>query len=77
MRQVWAVAGSATEEAVALNKLQDKLKAEEGEYGDEYVAVPFIQLYDDDVYTSFYTIKADGSEFKLEDNGETWVGMNK
>ena len=60
-----------------LNGLMEKLKEEEGEYGDEFVAVPFIQLYDDDVYTSVYTITSDSDGFKLEDNGEKWVGMNK
>ena len=77
MKQIWDVTSASTEGAVSLDTLKSKLKAEEGEYGDDFVAVPFIQLYDDDVYTSFYTIEADGDDFKLKDNGETWVGMNK
>ena len=77
MKQIWDVTSASTEGVVSLENLKSKLKAEEGEYGDDFVAVPFIQLYDDDVYTSFYTIEADGDDFKLKDNGETWVGMNK
>ena len=77
MNQIWDVMSASTEGAVDLNALKSKLKSEEGEYGDDFVAVPFIQLYDDDVYTSFYTVEADGDDFKLKDNGETWVGMNK
>ena len=77
MKQIWDVTSASTEGTVSLDTLKSKLKAEEGEYGDDFVAVPFIQLYDDDVYTSFYTIDADGDEFKLKDNGEKWVGMNK
>ena len=55
MKQVWAVMEASTEGEVTQsgdNGLMEKLKEEEGEYGDEFVAVPFIQLYDDDVYTS-------------------------
>ena len=77
MKQIWDVTSASTEGAVSLDTLKSELKDEEGEYGDDFVAVPFIQLYDDDVYTSFYTIEADGDDFKLKDNGETWVGMNK
>ena len=80
MKQVWAVMEASTEGEVTQsgdNGLMEKLKEEEGEYGDEFVAVPFIQLYDDDVYTSVYTITSDSDGFKLEDNGEKWVGMNK
>ena len=77
MKQIWDVTSASTEGVVSLEDLKSKLKDEEGEYGDDFVAVPFIQLYDDDVYTSFYTIEADGDDFKLKDNGETWVGMNK
>ena len=80
MNQVWAVMEASTEGEVAQSGdsgLMAKLKEEEGEYGDEYVAIPFIQLYDDDVFTSIYTIEKDNKEFKLKDNGATWVGMNK
>ena len=77
MKQIWDVTSASTEGAVSLDTLKSELKDEEGEYGDDFVAVPFIQLYDDDVYTSFYIIEADGDDFKLKDNGETWVGMNK
>ena len=77
MKQIWDVTSASTEGVVSLEDLKSELKDEEGEYGDDFVAVPFIQLYDDDVYTSFYTIEADGDDFKLKDNGETWVGMNK
>ena len=77
MKQIWDVTSASTEDVVSLEDLKSELKDEEGEYGDDFVAVPFIQLYDDDVYTSFYTIEADGDDFKLKDNGETWVGMNK
>ena len=61
-----------------IKEAEDIIKSDNFDPSEDYiVSIPFIQLYDDDVYTSFYTIKADGSEFKLEDNGETWVGMNK
>ena len=72
MKQIWDVTSASTEGVVSLEDLKSELKDEEGEYGDDFVAVPFIQLYDDDVYTSFYTIEADGDDFKLKDNGETW-----
>ena len=80
MKQVWAVMEASTEGTVGQsgnNGLEQKLKDEEGEYGDEYVAVPFIQLYDDDVFTSIYTIEENNGELKLKDNGEKWVGINK
>ena len=48
MKQIWDVTSASTEGAVS-DTLKSKLKAEEGEYGDDFVAVPFIQLYDDDV----------------------------
>ncbi|MBS6519068.1 MAG: hypothetical protein KH353_12995, partial [Clostridium sp.] len=78
MKQIWDLMGGAEGGAVTDTALKDKLFAEEGEYGDEYVAVPFIQLYDDDVYTSFYKIEINSKgNAELTDLDEKWLQLNK
>jgi len=78
MKQIWDVMGGTEDIVVADDTLEAKLFTEEGEYGDEYVAVPFIQLYDDDVYTSFYEIKLNSkSELELVDLDEKWLQLNR
>ena len=78
MKQIWDVMGGAEDVAVADTALEAKLFTEEGEYGDEYVAVPFIQLYDDDVYTSFYKITVNTKgDCELTDLDEKWLQLNK
>ena len=78
MKQIWDLMGGAEDVAVADTALETKLFTEEGEYGDEYVAVPFIQLYDDDVYTSFYKIEINSKgDAELTDLDEKWLQLNK
>ena len=65
-------------DAEALGK---KLYDKEGDYGDDYVAVPFIQLYDDDVYTALYDVTEvtnDKNEksLKAEYSSAQWLGLN-
>ena len=45
----------------------------EGKYEDTYVSIPFIQLYDDNVYTYRFTKKADGSF----DGVEMWYDVHE
>ena len=79
MRQIKAVVSPEQDGTVTLTKLKTQLKAFEGEYGDDYVAVPFIQLYDDDVYTSLYTIEKNNKTgaLELKDNNESWLYLNQ
>ena len=45
----------------------------EEKYEDTYVSIPFIQLYDDNVYTYRFTKKADGSF----DGVEMWYDVHE
>ena len=58
--------------AGASDDMRSVLKTAEGDYGDEYVAVPFIQLYDDDVFTTIYDVDKNDDITKSND----WVGIN-
>ena len=69
------------EKAIAALDLGKKLYDKEGDYGDDYVAVPFIQLYDDDVYTALYDVTEvtnDKNEksLKAEYSSAQWLGLN-
>ncbi len=69
------------EKDIAALELGKKLYDKEGDYGDDYVAVPFIQLYDDDVYTALYDVKSvtDGknqTSLKAEYSSAQWLGLN-
>ena len=61
--------------------LGNALYKAEGEYGDDYVAVPFIQLYDDDVYTYLYKVekgtdKEGNATVKATYDSSSWLGLN-
>ncbi len=56
---------------VTVSEILDKLDETEGDYGDQFVAIPFIQLYDDDVFTTVFTINK--GDLKRQDK---WLELN-